>query len=149
MRSKKPLKVKRWSAQELAQFNRYVTENSHVLTAHFLTNVVAGHMRFRKPKCYFIDMGKRLGRSSKLCKSKFQKLEHKVYTELLGFPEAHYKLFCYLRTQSADAVDHQYIRGDRQRHPAHGRTHGPSRAPPLTPDANERGTRLIAYWCNP
>lgn len=110
MPRKKLPKLNRWSERELDEFKMYIIENSDILRAHFLINTVAGYMRFRKPKCYFIGMGTRIGRSSKLCKSKFQKLEHKIYVEFLKFPVAHFELFCYLRTQKANAVDYDFIR---------------------------------------
>lgn len=101
--------IRRWTPEDLAILRKYIKTNSTALHSHFLVNVVAGYMRFRKPKQFFKRLGKLLCRPSKLCKSKFQKAEKIIYTDYLRFPQTHYDLLRHLRTRSAGEVDYSFI----------------------------------------
>jgi hypothetical protein len=107
---KKKIVLTPWTNEEVSKLRSYVSENSQELVSNLLVNIVTGYLRFRKNRRFFINMGKFLDRSSKICKSKFQKLERKIYIEFLNLPTDYYELFCHIRKQKPKNVNYDFIK---------------------------------------
>lgn len=93
-----------WSKKEVEFIKEYSKQNSEILISNMLINIVAGYMRFRKPKRFFVNLGTALKFSSSRCKSKFQKIEKLIYLESIGIPAEMYELFCWIRGFKAEDV---------------------------------------------
>ena len=76
---------------------QYALNHRDHLKYNFYHNIFAGAMLYRKKRGFFQNMSKLVDRPSKNCKSKFQKIERKIYVTLIGFPSDHYKLFLFIR----------------------------------------------------
>ena len=108
MQTSKQPKLRIWTKDELCKFKEYIISNSKQLISNLIINIVVGYMRFRKSRTFFINMGLLLNRKSKLCKSKFQKIERQIYTDFLKLPKEYYDIFCQLRKQKARKVCYDF-----------------------------------------
>ena len=98
----------RWSVEDLNKMKEYIMENSQELISNLLVNIVVGYMRFRKHRRFFINMGNKLKRDSKICKAKFQKIERMMYIDVLNVSVRYYELFCFIRRQKAESVNYDF-----------------------------------------
>lgn len=103
-----------WTLQEVNKIRHYALANSQDLISNLLANIVAGYMRFRKHRRFFVDMGSYLGRSPKNCKSKFQTLEKRIYVDTLKVPRSHYMLFCHIRKKQPHQVNYDFTEVAKQ-----------------------------------
>lgn len=92
-----PKKKQTWTAKQTEILKEYILKHAQHLKFKFYENIIAGSMKFRKFKGFFIDLGRQLGKSSVKCKSKFQKMESTIYLDLLELPESHFELYLYIR----------------------------------------------------
>ena len=76
---------------------QYALNHRDHLKYNFYHNIFAGAMLYRKKRGFFQNMSKLVDRPSKNCKSKFQKIERKIYVSLIGIPRDHYELFLFIR----------------------------------------------------
>ena len=100
----------RWESKDLEKLKQFIQTNSEDLISNMLVNIVVGYKRFRKPRNFFVKMGTYLTRESQLCKSKFQKLEHLIYTDFMKVPEEHYNLFRHIRKLKPAEVNYNFDR---------------------------------------
>ena len=88
-----------WSKKDLSLLKEYILHHKDWLRRNFYMNIRANRLKFRKLSGFFVDMGKKVGRATEHCKSKFQKFERHIYTRYLKIPSNHYLVFCYVRKQ--------------------------------------------------
>lgn len=86
-----------WTPEQSGALREHVRRHAAHLKSKFYENIIAGSMQFRKAKGFFKELGRKVGKSSVKCKSKFQKREAVLYLRILGLPKAHYDLYCYIR----------------------------------------------------
>ena len=86
-------KRQRWKPQELAEFRKFILGKRDDLKLAFYLNLIEGHITHKKSPKFFIEMSQGIRRSANQCKSKFQKMEKKIYLEILGIPPEHYLLY--------------------------------------------------------
>ena len=91
------LSNKKWTDKDIEIIKHYAKTNSEILRSNMIINIIAGFNRFRKPKTFFIRLGQILNKCSKLCKSKFQKLEEEIYKEELGTDDNYYDTYKWIR----------------------------------------------------
>lgn len=90
---KKKKTRKSWTKEEIEIFNSYIKENQSILIKLIYQNIFKGEIIFKKENGFFKNLSKLLERSSIQCKSKFQKSERDIYTNVLEVPQSHYELY--------------------------------------------------------
>ena len=75
----------------------FVIKKRESLIRNLYANILEGGLKHRRDFNFFKEMNKVLRKSVEKCKSKFQKIEKKIYEEFLDIPEKHYSLYVYLR----------------------------------------------------
>lgn len=90
--------VRHWTPIEVFIVEQYALDHQDQLKQNLYRNIFAGTMLYRKKKGFFKQMSKLVDRPSKNCKSKFQKIERKIYVYLIGVPKDHYELFLLIRS---------------------------------------------------
>ena len=98
----------KWTQHEIKKMHDYIITNSDDLTSNLYINIVAGYMRFRKPRRFFINLGNLINRTSILCKSKFQKIEKTIYTDYLKIPQEIYEVFKWIRNKKSHNVNYDF-----------------------------------------
>lgn len=98
-------KCRKWLPEEFNQMKKYIISESQNLKSNMYINIVAGHKRFRKPRTFFIELGKIIGRSPSHCKSKFQKMENEIYLDYLKVKSEHFETFRWIRKIKSSKVD--------------------------------------------
>ena len=88
---------RRWTTNELQKMKEFIISNRTIILSNFYKNIKAGFIKFRKLSGYFIQMSRIVDRSQQRCKSKFQKMEQKIYIDYLKVPKEHYELFLWIR----------------------------------------------------
>lgn len=92
-----------WKSEDVRKIKAFVQSQAKVLVPVFYHNILLGEIKIRKPKGFFKQMGEFLGRSGRQCKSKFQKLEERIYVEFLKVPEEDFSVFCWIRKGQSKA----------------------------------------------
>lgn len=86
-------KRKRWNFVELELLKKYIQSKSDELKLAFYQNIIEGQILYKKSPRFYIEMSEPIKRSPPQCKSKFQKMEHFVYTDMLSLDKDHYFLY--------------------------------------------------------
>jgi hypothetical protein len=86
-------KRQRWNEKELNELRKYILLKGDELKLAFYQNIIEGKIIYKKCSKFFIEMSKKIKRSSNQCKSKFQKMEREIYLEILQVPEEYYLLY--------------------------------------------------------
>lgn len=92
-------KYEKWNKTNTQNLIKFIQANELILVENFYNNIKKGVHVFRKPFGFFIQMSKFVNKSPQQCKSKFQKLEKKIYIKFLDIPQIHYNLYLLLRKQ--------------------------------------------------
>ena len=87
----------RWCAAEVALLKEFVLSQRRSLLEYFYKNIFVGELKVRKPRKFFVEMAKTVGRTAEQCKSKFQKFEQRVFEDFLSVPKEHFEVFQWLR----------------------------------------------------
>ena len=112
MKSELKKSSKTWTNEEIIKIENYTRMKSSLIISNVYINIILGYVKFRKPKDFFISLADIIGRSSKLCKSKFQKIEDDLFKNVLMFDTDTYKLFYHLKNKKPKRVyyDFKYIK---------------------------------------
>ena len=90
-------KYDKWTQKNIENLIKFIKLKEAILIRNFYKNITEGSHRTRKPTGFFLEMSKYTKKSPQQCKSKFQKLEKKIYTNYLQIPTMHYYLYTSLR----------------------------------------------------
>lgn len=99
----KKLKSKKWSKNEIKMIEEYSELHAKHLKTNMYQNILIGTMRFSRKLGFFKNLSKITKRSITKCKSKFQKMERKIYLGILNVPEKDYN--CYLWVRKTTRID--------------------------------------------
>lgn len=105
-------KRQRWTAGELEKLKKYILSKSSQLRLYFYQNIIEGEIKFKKCSRFFIEMSELMKRTANQCKSKFQKMEKSIYTDLMGVSAEHYRLYQRIRRLNSElkvAEDKRFI----------------------------------------
>ena len=94
---KESTQTMRWNADEVEVLRQFVATKRKPLLEYFYKNIFLGELKVRKPRKFFVEMSKAVGRTAEQCKSKFQKFERKVFQDFLAIPVEHFEVFQWLR----------------------------------------------------
>ena len=82
-----------WKTEESTRLDKFVLANRLEIKANFYKNLFCQNTTLRRRNTFFSDMGKFVGISPDLCKSKFQKLEEFYFLDVLLIPKEHYSIY--------------------------------------------------------
>lgn len=82
-----------WTDLEVSRLKRFVKESKIDILNQFYRNLVDGYCSQRRKKGFFENMSQFVKRPSTDCKSKFQKMEEKLYLRTLEIPKNHFLAF--------------------------------------------------------
>ena len=88
---------KTWTNEEKEMMVNYIKKHKHHLKEVLYVNIIHNQMKYRKRTMFFQEMSKYVKRDAPKCKSKFQKIEQKLYVDVLKIPAHHFKYFVELR----------------------------------------------------
>lgn len=87
-----------WSKFDVKRLEIFIKSKAKTLIPYFYRNIMEGPTRVRKYSGFYDEMARFLNRTSKQCKSKFQKFEEQIYTKYLGIPRKDFDLFKWVRS---------------------------------------------------
>lgn len=94
---KESTQTMRWNSEEVEVLRQFVSTKRKPLLEYFYKNIFLGELKVRKPRKFFVEMSRAVGRTAEQCKSKFQKFEKKVFKDFLKVPVEHFEVFQWLR----------------------------------------------------
>ena len=94
----KKIKIIKWKEEELDRMKNFISLNSESFLTHFYQNLLNPVTQTRREPRIFIRMMKYIGKTTKQCKSKFQKYEKTIFKDFLKIPKDHIMVYDKLKT---------------------------------------------------
>jgi hypothetical protein len=91
--------IVKWNHHELAKLETFIKQNSKSFYQHFYKNILNPIHQVRKEPRIFIRMEEFVGKTTKQCKSKFQKYDRTIYLDHLNIPIDHYQVFLHIQNK--------------------------------------------------
>ena len=101
---KKTKSIIKWNSSQLDRFESFIRANSQSFLDHFYRNLLNPVQKIRREPRIFIRMHQFVGKTTKQCKSKFQKCESRIFRDILRVPADHFDAF--RRLQRAKGARH-------------------------------------------